>query len=349
MSKKYLGFICFIYSAIIFYVWISGLLRNFLAPNMQLYLKISAFVFIPMGLVLLFNNRVNYKFKISDLILLLPIVLLIIAGDGRLTASLANNRFNNISSNKNVINENKEENKEEVDNIVLYKSNEKGKKGKKKKNKNNIKIIRNDTTQRLNNEEKKNNEKNEDKKITFCIIFKKTFLNSHPIFSIFNRKPSLMSYLFFIFTMINYFGFNILFYSDNLITKRIDNKDRDTYLYPLKNQKMKIISSFISSIILTLFLKLIAWNCYGNNIKKQGKARRTFSGLLIILISFFFLFYSSIFCYLYQNTQKSFMNSGVICIIIDWVLLSPIFILIFSLLACKGLKCSHNLSELFPL
>ena len=96
MSKKYLGFICFIYSAIIFYVWISGLLRNFLAPNMQLYLKISAFVFIPMGLVLLFNNRVNYKFKISDLILLLPIVLLIIAGDGRLTASLANNRFNNI-------------------------------------------------------------------------------------------------------------------------------------------------------------------------------------------------------------------------------------------------------------
>ena len=245
--------------------------------------------------------------------------------------------------------ENKEENKEEVDNIVLYKSNEKGKKGKKKKNKNNIKIIRNDTTQRLNNEEKKNNEKNEDKKITFCIIFKKTFLNSHPIFSIFNRKPSLMSYLFFIFTMINYFGFNILFYSDNLITKRIDNKDRDTYLYPLKDQKMKIISSFISSIILTLFLKLIAWNCYGNNIKKQGKARRTFSGLLIILISFFFLFYSSIFCYLYQNTQKSFMNSGVICIIIDWVLLSPIFILIFSLLACKGLKCSHNLSELFPL
>ncbi len=115
MSKKYLGFICFIYSAIIFYVWISGLLRNFLAPNMQLYLKISAFVFIPMGLVLLFNNRVNYKFKISDLILLLPIVLLIIAGDGRLTASLANNRFNNISSNKNVINENKEENKEEVE------------------------------------------------------------------------------------------------------------------------------------------------------------------------------------------------------------------------------------------
>lgn len=114
MSKKYLGFICFLYSLIILYVWISGILKNFLAPNMQLYLKISAFIFIPMGLVLIFNNKVNYKFKLSDLVLLLPLVLLILAGDGRLTASLANNRFNNISSNKNTNNEiKKEEQKDE--------------------------------------------------------------------------------------------------------------------------------------------------------------------------------------------------------------------------------------------
>jgi len=101
MSKKYLGFICFLYSGITIYVWASGILKNFLAPNMQMYLKVSVFIFIMMGLVLIFNNRVNYKFKITDLVLLLPLVLIVLSGDGRLTASLANNRFNNFNNRNN--------------------------------------------------------------------------------------------------------------------------------------------------------------------------------------------------------------------------------------------------------
>ena len=157
-----------------------------------------------------------------------------------------------------------------------------------------------------------------------------------------------MSYLFFAFTIINYFAFNIILYNDSLIEKNIDNKEKDSLTYPLKNQKTKIISSIIISMIITFILKLFSMTCYGNKLKK-GKGRRVFSGLLIIVFTIFFLFYSSIFFYLYPNTEKSWISSGIICIAIDWIILSPVLIFILSVLACKGLKCSHNIGELFPL
>ena len=93
--KRYLGLICLLYSIIIIYVWVSDTLKNFLAPTLQIYIKIALIVLIIMSLVLLFNNKIEYKFKVSDLILLLPLLMLILAGDGRLTINFANNRTMN--------------------------------------------------------------------------------------------------------------------------------------------------------------------------------------------------------------------------------------------------------------
>ena len=121
--KKFLSFICFLYASIIIYVWVNDLLLNFLAPTLALYIKISLFPILIMGLVLLFNNKVNYKFKISDLILLLPLVMIFIAGDARLTSTLANNRMfttlNNAPSALEV--NNQEEN--EISNIETEEEN----------------------------------------------------------------------------------------------------------------------------------------------------------------------------------------------------------------------------------
>ena len=92
MSKKYLGIICLLYSGIFSYVVIFDKLKNFLAPQMQIYIKLSIIPMILIGLVMIFNDKVSYKFKFSDLILLLPLILFMIAGDGRLTTSFASNR-----------------------------------------------------------------------------------------------------------------------------------------------------------------------------------------------------------------------------------------------------------------
>ena len=107
--KRYLGMVYLLYSIIISYIVFTNKLKNFLAPSMQLYIKLSIIPLLVIGLIILFHN--NYKFKISDLILLLPIVLLIISGDGRLTSSFAINRTTNFNNNKKTIE------KEEINNI----------------------------------------------------------------------------------------------------------------------------------------------------------------------------------------------------------------------------------------
>lgn len=115
MSKRYLGIICLLYSGLFGYVIVFDKLKNFLAPQMQIYIKLSLIPMIIIGLVMLFNNRVHYKFKISDLVLILPLVLLIFAGDGRLTSSFASNRTTNLNREKKAkVEEKKEIRKKEV-------------------------------------------------------------------------------------------------------------------------------------------------------------------------------------------------------------------------------------------
>ena len=99
MSKRFLGIICLLYSGIFGYVIFFDKLKFFLAPNMQIYLKLSVIPMLIIGIVMLFDKKIEYKFKISDLILLLPLIILLFTGDGRLSANFASNRINK-STNK---------------------------------------------------------------------------------------------------------------------------------------------------------------------------------------------------------------------------------------------------------
>lgn len=89
MKKKFLGIICFIYCFIILYVIFTNHLDNYIAPNMQIYIKISIMPLLVIGLAIIFNNKINYNFKINDLFLLIPLFLVFLAGDGNLTHTIA--------------------------------------------------------------------------------------------------------------------------------------------------------------------------------------------------------------------------------------------------------------------
>ena len=98
MKKRFLGIVSILYALIILYVWINGSLSNYLAPNMQIYLKISFIPLLVMGISSLIKAPEHYHFKISDLVLLVPIIFLIISGDGRLSTTLATNRMSSFTS-----------------------------------------------------------------------------------------------------------------------------------------------------------------------------------------------------------------------------------------------------------
>ena len=111
MKKKFLGIICLIYSFLIMYVYFRKYLGNFLAAGMQKYIMISSPILLIMGIVLIVDKH-SEKFKFTDAVLLLPIVMLFFAQDGRLTTALASNRVTSFKSK-----EVKEEIIEEVEDI----------------------------------------------------------------------------------------------------------------------------------------------------------------------------------------------------------------------------------------
>ena len=116
MRNKFLGIICFIYAFIISFVWFTGNLGNYLALNMQNYIKLSLIPMIILGIGL-FISKGKSKFKITDLVLFIPLIILFIAGDGRLTVSYANNKMTDYNNKKKTVSTEKKDKVKAVDNI----------------------------------------------------------------------------------------------------------------------------------------------------------------------------------------------------------------------------------------
>ncbi|MBP3765860.1 MAG: DUF1980 domain-containing protein [Bacilli bacterium] len=117
MKRRFLGIISLLYVLIILYLWCSNNLVNILAPQMQVYVKLSLIPLLLIGLVFLLNNNIKYKFKVSDLVLLLPLIMIILSGDFRLTSKLATNRDTLITKEDSKIDDNYKE--DEID-ITKY-------------------------------------------------------------------------------------------------------------------------------------------------------------------------------------------------------------------------------------
>lgn len=92
MKKKYLGIVSLIYALIIIYTWFNSNLNNYLAPNMQICIKASSIVLLILGIISILNNKIKFRFKILDLVLLLPVLALFIINDSKLDLSLSINR-----------------------------------------------------------------------------------------------------------------------------------------------------------------------------------------------------------------------------------------------------------------
>lgn len=124
MKRYFIGFICLLYSFIIFYIKLSGIIGNFLAPQMQIYIIVSSIFLFIVGLVFIFSKDIHYKFSFFDIFLLMPIVMIFLAGDGRLSINLSNNRTNSFLGNIEVdeeIDNDKESSDIEIDSLDISK------------------------------------------------------------------------------------------------------------------------------------------------------------------------------------------------------------------------------------
>ena len=145
------------------------------------------------------------------------------------------------------------------------------------------------------------------------IIF--NFLHYHPLLIITKTSflcPKWLNCLILIFNISNLFGFNCLLYSNSYLEKRIYNKYRNNFTYPIKYEFPKLIITILISLILTILIKglnLISYSearaislsmiKYQNDNKifiDKNEYNKFYIRVLMSLIIFVFTFYFWLFC-----------------------------------------------------
>jgi len=168
-----------------------------------------------------------------------------------------------------------------------------------------------------------------DENLISCIIF--NFKELHPLWSFFRVSiisPLILRSWFFIFNTLILFGFNALIYWEGLIEKRIYDKKRNRFDYPMRKEFGKILLCILLQIVVTGLIKLLVFvfpeqkrtlegglknfeiklgREADNNIivridqlEKEMFIRRLIGGVLMLfIVIFFFLLFSCILWNLY--------------------------------------------------
>jgi hypothetical protein len=155
--------------------------------------------------------------------------------------------------------------------------------------------------------------------------------------------------------ILNVFGFNAIFFKETeFVKKRMFHKNKNKFYYPFIYESKKLFISIACSSLFCFIIKLISLmsfsslkkydEVYKKLINQQEKReklnkklnrklfiKRMISIIFILLIDIFMFFYSVVFCYIYINSQLDWFYSGLICLLIIWIFLAPLFILFISI------------------
>ena len=218
------------------------------------------------------------------------------------------------------------------------------------------------------------------KELPDCILY--NFKELHPLATLCRVSlisPLILHSWFFTFNILTLFGFNALLYYEDLIEKRIYDKKRNNFDYPMRKEFHKIILSILCQIAITGLLKflLMVFIRQRNNLKislsrcklkgdepinneivsrieqfqDEMLLRRLIAASIMIIIVAFFFFYSVAFCGIYIQTQRNWLFSCLWSLFWNWVVFAPIFIVIISIIEHKKRNSYdplvYNLKRLF--
>ena len=195
----------------------------------------------------------------------------------------------------------------------------------------------------------------------FLECLRLNFRELHPLLSIFRVSiisPLIVNSWFVVFNILGLFGFNALIYYEGLIEKRIYDKKRNKFDYPMRKEFHKIILSILCQIALTVLIKFVVIvslkqrdnleaglkKCkrFSKNevdddvliridlFEEDMLLRRLIGGFLMLIISVFFFYYSVVFCGIYIKTQRNWVFGGVWSLFWAWIVFAPIYIIVIS-------------------
>ena len=209
---------------------------------------------------------------------------------------------------------------------------------------------------------------------SFGAVLINNFKELHPLCNLCRSSiisPIIFTHWIFLYNILNLFGFNALYFTNDMLEDRIFDAKRDNFGYPMKTEFEKIMSAIATSIALTIVVRAITIVTYqqkeelSNKVSnihshqdranalyefsQQFTVRRIIAGIFMLALNIFFWYYTIVFCGIYVNTQYGWFYSGLWALFMNWVCFAPFYIVIISAIESsdKMDKCAYYMKRLF--
>ena len=204
--------------------------------------------------------------------------------------------------------------------------------------------------------------------LTLWDSFKKNLFSLHPLFTIGRCsiiRPLMITHFIFLFNISNIFGFNALILNEKRIKRKIWDKGRKNFAYPMRHEFGRIIAVILITMICTVLIRLVSIVSYDsskdtkedlsktingqngmkknesqineevdeyiNNVfNKKYQKRNLIAIVIMFLSSVFFWYYTIIWCYVYVNSQLGLFYTLIWSLLWIW-LLAGIYIVLISI------------------
>jgi hypothetical protein len=209
------------------------------------------------------------------------------------------------------------------------------------------------------------------KDVTFAQKLKMNFLELHPIASLFIPSvitPLSMRIAFFAFNFLTLCGFNAVFFTNEYLFNRYKDKDRDKFVYSIRDEFGKMISAIVCTMAVSALMRLIIIvtlekkkevekkikeNIEHINVVKEFRKdmllNRCICVFVMMIITAWFFYFSIAWCNRYPKAQHSWGHACAWSIMFNYILFSTVYIVIITAVQMKDSceKCTYYMKRTF--
>ena len=216
--------------------------------------------------------------------------------------------------------------------------------------------------------------KTTEEKKDFVTLMINNFKELHPLLTLYRSSaisPIIYTQWIFFYNLLNLFGFNALYFTEEMLEDRIEDEHRANFGYPMKTEFEKIMASISTAIALTLVVRGIILVTYqqkedlSNKIQSTKNEeekkniivkftnsyfiRRIIGMIFMLILEIFFWYYTIVFCGIYEHTQYGWFYSGLWSLFMNWVCFAPFYILFITALEFAGdlESCTYYMKRFF--
>ena len=206
---------------------------------------------------------------------------------------------------------------------------------------------------------------------TFVKMFIKNLFELHPIITTVTPSvitPLSMRIAFFAFNLLTLFGFNAVFFTNDYLFERYKHKDRDKFVYSIRDEFGKMISAIVCTMAVSALMRLIIIVTLKKKKEVEKKIKENIEHIHVVkefrkdmllnrcicvfvmmIITAWFFYFSIAWCNRYPKAQHSWGHACAWSIMFNYILFSTVYIVIITAVQMKDSceKCTYYMKRTF--